>query len=209
LRHQQGVSIVEFLVASTIFLLLALGAYAVLDYGKRVYTKQEDLARMQKDGRAALELMVNEIRMAGYNPLGIAFVPLPTTTSTTVRILADLDEDGVVGTSTEANENVTYRWIDTDGDGVGRIERGVDFNGDGDFSDGGEYVETIADFITRTDADGDTELDDFFQFDHASPHTTTVLVTFAARSRHKDPDTGQYETLDFYSNAHLRNALPF
>jgi hypothetical protein len=146
--------------------------------------------------------------MAGYNPLGAVFTALPVTTATTIRVLADLDGDSVVGTSTEPNENITYRFTDPDGDGLGKIERGADFNGDGDFTDSGEYVETIADYIQKSDTNGDGVLEDFFRYDAVSPNTKRVSIAFVARSMFKNSDSHKYETIKLESSAQLRNISP-
>jgi type IV pilus assembly protein PilW len=206
--NSSGVTLPEFLVSSLIFLIIAIAAYGALDYGKRTYASCKELTRMQKDGRAALELMTSEIRMAGYNPRGVPLTPLPTATATTLRLLADLNGDGIVGTSTQPNENITYRFLDLDGDGIGQIERGADFNGDGDFNDPGEYVETIADYIQRADMNGDGVLEDFFRYDTATPNTRKVTIAFVARSMFRNTVTHQYETLKLQSTSQLRNVSP-
>jgi type IV pilus assembly protein PilW len=207
-RNEAGVTLVEFLVSSFLFLIVALSGYAALDYGKRTYSMQQSLAKAQQEGRAAFELMASEIRMAGYNPLGVPMTPLPTATATTVRILADLNGNGIVGTSTEPNETITYRWVDPDGDGVGTIERGADYNGDGDFTDSGEFLEVIAENITRADTNGDGIPEDIFQYDVAPPNMHKVTITFSARTGKKDLISRLREIVTFKSDVHLRNIFP-
>jgi hypothetical protein len=207
-RNETGVTLVEFLVSSFLFLIVALSGYSALDYGKRTYSVQQSLAKAQQDGRAAFELMADEIRMAGYNPLGVPMTPLPTATATSIRILADLDNDGIVGTSTEPNENITYRWVDPDGDGVGSIERGADYNGDGDFNDPGEFVEVIAENITKADTNNDGVLKEIFRYDAAPPNMHKVTITFSARTGKKDLISALREIVTFQSDVHLRNIFP-
>jgi Tfp pilus assembly protein PilW len=55
------VTLVEFMISSLLFLIIALAGYGALDYGKKTYARCKDLTQMQKDARAALELMTSEI----------------------------------------------------------------------------------------------------------------------------------------------------
>ena len=61
LSSSAGVTLVEFLISSLLFLIIALAGYGALDYGKKTYARCKDLTQMQKDARAALELMTSEI----------------------------------------------------------------------------------------------------------------------------------------------------
>ena len=58
-----------------------------------------------------------------------AFTPLPSGSATAVRLLADHDGDGVVGTAGELNENITYEFVGPDSEGLYQLRRGVDLNG--------------------------------------------------------------------------------
>lgn len=64
---QRGFSLVEVMVALTISLLLLAGIMQVYISSKSVYRSNEALARMQAQGRFALDLLAREIRYAGFN----------------------------------------------------------------------------------------------------------------------------------------------
>jgi type IV pilus assembly protein PilW len=65
--QQRGFSLVEVMVALTISLMLLAGVMQVYIGSKQVYRSNEALARMQAQGRFALDLLAREIRHAGFN----------------------------------------------------------------------------------------------------------------------------------------------
>ncbi|QKT04350.1 PilW family protein [Ectothiorhodospiraceae bacterium 2226] len=64
--RQAGVSLVEILIALTLSLILMAGVLQVLSHTKRTYTLQDALARVQENGRFAIEVLGRDLRMAGY-----------------------------------------------------------------------------------------------------------------------------------------------
>ena len=64
--NQAGMSLVELLVATTIGLILLGGIYQVFISSDTGYRYNEQLARLQENGRFVLELMTRDGRMAGY-----------------------------------------------------------------------------------------------------------------------------------------------
>lgn len=65
-RNQSGISIVEALVAMVILLITLGGVYQIFQSNSLTYRMQEGLARVQENGRFAMDFLVNDIRMAGY-----------------------------------------------------------------------------------------------------------------------------------------------
>ncbi len=109
---QRGVTLTELLVALGLGLFTVAAVYAV--YLKQVERQivQEDVLAMQQTARAALDMMAREIRMAGYDPMGVnrdtdpsndfhglAFHP------TNLHIRADLNGNGVL---TDSKESIVY-----------------------------------------------------------------------------------------------------
>ena len=86
LASQQGLTLVELLVALSISLILLGGVYQVLVSSTTVYRKNEQFARMQENARFAMEILGRELRTAGYtgcsgatptnnlNPLGTGYI---------------------------------------------------------------------------------------------------------------------------------------
>jgi len=64
--RQSGFTIVELMVAATLGLLILGGAISMFISNKRVYTEQDEMGRLQENARFAMDLLVRDIRMAGY-----------------------------------------------------------------------------------------------------------------------------------------------
>ncbi|WP_319524142.1 hypothetical protein [uncultured Desulfosarcina sp.] len=72
----------------------------------RSYATETARATAQQNIRAAMELMVTDIRMAGLDPLGTAGGGFEETTQTAIDFIADLDYDGAVTAGN--NERMKY-----------------------------------------------------------------------------------------------------
>ena len=69
--NQRGITLTELLIALALGLFTVGAVYAVhLNQVKRQIV-QEDVLAMQQTARAALDMMTREIRMAGYDPMGV------------------------------------------------------------------------------------------------------------------------------------------
>ena len=66
MRTQYGLSLVELMVAMAIAVLLLAGVVSIFQSSKVTYLTNEKTARLQENGRLALELMVHDLRSAGY-----------------------------------------------------------------------------------------------------------------------------------------------
>ena len=112
LHRQLGVTLAELLVALGISTLLLGAIYTVYLTQTRTQIVQEDIVGMQQEIRAASNLLVRELRMAGYDPRGvntdgnpnndfegIAYDPLH------LYIQADLSGNGKLS---ESNESIQY-----------------------------------------------------------------------------------------------------
>jgi type IV pilus assembly protein PilW len=65
-RAIRGFSLVELMVSITIGLILTAGALSVLYTSKLTYNENERVARLQENGRAAIELMLRDMRAGGF-----------------------------------------------------------------------------------------------------------------------------------------------
>lgn len=87
---------------------LILGAtYSSYITQNRVYTVQNQLAEMNQSARAAMNLMVREVRMAGYDPIGTGIKGIvgADAAPNQIHFIADLDSNG---SACDANEDITY-----------------------------------------------------------------------------------------------------
>jgi type IV pilus assembly protein PilW len=67
----QGFTIVEVLVALSIFLLILMGIMQVFEPSNLAYQASQRKLNVQQNGRVAMDVMVRQIRMAGYFPENI------------------------------------------------------------------------------------------------------------------------------------------
>jgi type IV pilus assembly protein PilW len=65
--RQQGLTLVELMVAMTISLILLAAISQVFITSRQTYTIEENQARTQEAGRFAMEFLSQDIRMAGYS----------------------------------------------------------------------------------------------------------------------------------------------
>lgn len=66
IKRQQGLSLVELMVASVLGLLLLGGVIQLFLSSKTTYSVQEGLARVQEAGRYAVDSLSYDLRMAGF-----------------------------------------------------------------------------------------------------------------------------------------------
>jgi len=86
LNKQRGVSLVELMVAITIGLILLAGVFSIFFSSKVTYFANEKTARLQENGRVALDLVVHDVRSAGYMGCARA-VPYTSTLNTPTSLL--------------------------------------------------------------------------------------------------------------------------
>lgn len=83
-RQQQGLTLVEIMVALTIGMVLLGGVITILVSSQQTYRVNEALARIQENSRFAFQLLSRDIRMAGYmGCVGEGTVPVNTLNNST------------------------------------------------------------------------------------------------------------------------------
>ena len=153
-KQESGFTLIELLIALVISSFIMAGIYAAYRSQQDSYLAQEQVAEMQQNLRAALELMMADVRMAGYDQTKKAGATIETATATQFELTrdigdgvdndadGDIDEadesgflDGIIG-APAANERVLYSvaYDDlTNGAGVdGAWPGGVPGDADGD-----------------------------------------------------------------------------
>jgi type IV pilus assembly protein PilW len=68
--NQRGFSLVELMIAMVIGLVLMMGVVDVMVSSKETFQTNEDISRIQENGRYALAVLVRDVRMAGYRDGG-------------------------------------------------------------------------------------------------------------------------------------------
>lgn len=65
--YQQGLSLVELLIAMALGLMLTVGALQMMLSSQTMFSTTDSLSRIQENGRFALEFISKNVRMAGYD----------------------------------------------------------------------------------------------------------------------------------------------
>ncbi len=68
--HSKGFTLIEVMFSIGITLILMIGFYKLLISQNRAYYIEDQVVEMQQNTRAAMNLMMKEIRMAGYQAMG-------------------------------------------------------------------------------------------------------------------------------------------
>jgi len=77
--YQTGMTLIEIMIALLIGAFLLGGVLQIFIGSKQTYRMQENLSRLQENGRFALDFLAKDIRMAGYRECLTFTVPTPIT----------------------------------------------------------------------------------------------------------------------------------
>jgi type IV pilus assembly protein PilW len=103
---RNGFSLVELLVAMAIAGVVMAAVFKIYTTQQDSYVLQEQVAEMQQSGRTAKYVMTREIRMAGYDPTGLAGAGFISAGGTIIHFTMDItDEDGTI---TVPGDDITY-----------------------------------------------------------------------------------------------------
>ena len=105
--RKSGFTLIELLVGVLISGVLLAGMYSFFFSQQEAFSSQERIADMNQNIRAALDLMTREIRLAGYKTSTSTFNGIASASSNSIRILADLNQDG---DTADENEDLTYTY---------------------------------------------------------------------------------------------------
>ena len=99
--RQDGFTLVELMVAMSIFLLILVGIFQVFDPSRNAYQVSERKLDVQQNARVAMDRMARQLRMTGYFPENLIANPtaplsnsIQVATDSAVSVAGDLDELG-------------------------------------------------------------------------------------------------------------------
>lgn len=92
-RQAQGLSLLELLMALAVGSIVLAGVYGLFIQQQGVYSLQEQLIEMQQNIRLGMDFLVNDIRMAGFDPTGNAGARIIVATATRLRFTMDSDDN--------------------------------------------------------------------------------------------------------------------
>jgi type IV pilus assembly protein PilW len=101
-----GFSMIEMVLVLAAVAVMFGAIYAGFERLNRAYAAENVKAGTQQSARIGVEMMVQDIRLAGLNPLGTAGAGIVADpTSTRLRFTADLNFDGDIN---DPSEDITY-----------------------------------------------------------------------------------------------------
>jgi prepilin-type N-terminal cleavage/methylation domain-containing protein len=116
LNSNNGLSLVELLMAMAASLIILAAAYSVFTITSKNFTTQNVAASTQQNLRAAIGLMARDIRVAGLDPAGSDSFGIRYASRTKIRFTLDSVDSGsgdFNGTVDETNfEQITYEFQD-------------------------------------------------------------------------------------------------
>ena len=133
LRNVTGFTLTELMVAMGIGMVVLAAVTTTFMAQAKFYNAQEQINEMQQNARGALDVIMRELKMAGYKPNGGTFDGVTYSVSQ-LMIQADLDGNGGISTSGSANEQISYAYNSTNRQITRKIGTGT--------------VEVLADNIT-------------------------------------------------------------
>ncbi|MEA3386753.1 MAG: PilW family protein [Thermodesulfobacteriota bacterium] len=165
----RGFTLVELVVSMFIAGIVLIAIFTVFKSQQKSYLIQDQVTEMQQNIRAAMDIMVRDIRMAGYShgapgfgitdirPRDKAYsVDITITGNGALEFTADFDDNGTLS----GGETISYSVYDfpvgTGGDGINDLGR----NSGGGRQLVAENIEALG-FAYAFDADGDGILDTY------------------------------------------------
>ena len=107
MRTQHGFTLIEMLITLAVGSLLMGGIYGILIQQRNVYAMHQQMLEMRQNVRMGLDVMANDIRMAGFDPTGNAGAGIVTAEAALIRFTLDRNGNGTIGDA--AFEDVAYR----------------------------------------------------------------------------------------------------
>lgn len=102
---QRGFTLIELLITMLISGIVIASIYSAFQSQQNSYIAQDQVAEMQQNIRAGLDMMTREIKMAGYDSTGKAEAALVAINASSINFTMDLNEDDDV---VDSGENITY-----------------------------------------------------------------------------------------------------
>ena len=124
-KREDGFTLVEVLIALAISGLFLTAVYASFKSQQDSYLAQDQVAEVQQNIRAGVGMMIQELRMAGFDPYRSKTVGIETAEQKKIvfTLLDDLDLDGKI--DEDEIKKISYELYDAYTDGVMDMGRQV------------------------------------------------------------------------------------
>jgi len=178
-EKEQGFTLLEVVLGLAISLILLGAAVKVFNLQRKALTMQEQVTEMRQNIRAAMDMIVREAEMAGYDPCDANFNGIGTNTTSLVQILADLNGNGT--TTGDTNEDISYRYYDaSDATYPLQLKRKT---GSGSYQPFAENIQAFS--LAYLDSNGATT---------SNPSSIRqIQITITGRTEKIDVDSGDYK----------------
>ena len=177
----RGFTLVEVLVVLALTGIVMTVIYSMFFTQNKAFTVQEQVAAMQQNLRAAIEIMEIDLRASAYDPRGSANPKFVTIASDEVQFQVDQNGDGEI----DGTEVVRYQLYDSDGDGT--LDELRREEGGGGLSPMAENIDVLDLVYLDKDNAPTTDLREL----------RSIQVTLIARTGRPDPD---YQDNQVYTN---------
>lgn len=105
IRNEKGFTLVELLVTLALTGVVMIAVYKTFTWQQKVHAVQESVAMMQQDCRVGMEVMLRDLRMAGYSPAKAGVASIKAATATSIQFTKDLSGNGICETTVDTNGN--------------------------------------------------------------------------------------------------------
>jgi len=137
-NNLNGFTLIEILITMAIIGVISAAIFTSFQSQQKSYVVQESVAVMQQNLRAGMDMMVREIRMAGYDPsyggsagAGITIAIVDGNNNSTIELTIVADDDGSDNDNDDTKDEtgelktIKYEIYDAYGDGRNDLGRQV------------------------------------------------------------------------------------
>lgn len=114
LGSERGFTLLEMMVALVVFALIGVAIYQVLVHTNQSEEVGSSVSEAQQNARAALDLILRDLRQAGYGIDNSTNVPIETASQYRVTFVLDQNDNGTVdpgsGSPTSWTTTPPTRW---------------------------------------------------------------------------------------------------
>lgn len=144
-----GFSLIELLIAMAVGTIVLAAIFGVYSSHTRSYTTQNVAAEVQQTVRAGVDYMVEDIMMAGFDPLEASVASIQGAGSSRLYFTLDRNMNGTI--DPDSDEEVTYLY-----DGTSRITHTID-ESQGGGADTQPFIDNVTNltFTYRNELDQD------------------------------------------------------
>lgn len=108
----KGFTLIEILITMAITGIVSAAIFTAFQSQQKSYVVQENVAAMQQNLRAGMDIMVREIRMAGYDPTKNAGAKIEKAESDLIYLTRDDNDDGDLN---DSGEHIVFDLYDSSG----------------------------------------------------------------------------------------------